>query len=155
MIDTVDEEQAEHLDPLRAKHLFALEVFLDRAPDHPPHDSAAIDVAVGLALAEPAHVARHIQLHSRRLALAALQLTDGDVAVDVATGAIGQIVAVAHDHRLALDLSQLLHVDFDRRGRRTLARLDPDELHVGGVVRAANLDACDVDPLDQLLVVGL
>ena len=112
LLHRVDEEQAQHLDALRAQALLLVQVLLDGAADHLALHGQRVHVAVGLAGPQVVLAAGKAQLHEL-VALRDADLADAAVAIDRPPGGLLQVVAVLHGDLLALDAACRLHVQLD------------------------------------------
>ena len=154
-VDAGDEEEAEHLDALRAEAKLLVEVLADGAADHLARDLVLVDGAVALALPEEEAVAGDAELDGG--AVAGADLADAEVLVELAAGLLLEVVAVEALDGLAADARLRLDVELqgDGDGRAPAALVDGEDLDVGRVVGVLDGGRGDLDLLDELALVGV
>lgn len=163
----VDEEEAQHLDPLGAQASLLIEVLPDGPADQLVLNGAGVDVAVGFAQAEVVLAAGSAEF-DELVALLDPDLTDTEVAVDGAAGGLFEIVAILDDPLLAADRSSgRLDVEFDlgADGPAPVARrqqpevgavvgiLDRSRRHLDLFHQSAFIGVDGVEPVDHLILV--
>ena len=108
-VHRVDEEQRQHLDPLRPQPLLLVQVLADRAVDHQPLDRGRVHVAEGLARPQVVLATRCPELHVL-VAGGHADLANEVVRVLRAARRLLEVVSVLDDLLDALHAVQRLHV---------------------------------------------
>ena len=153
-IHRVDEEQAEHLDPLRAQALLLGEVLADGAADHLPRHHAGVHVAPRFAPAQVALAAGDSKF-DQFLSWPDANLPDAATAVEDAARGLFEIITVLHGLLLAPDPPRSLDVQFDARADRPAAVAGRHQTDVGPVMGVLHGCRGHLDLLHELALVGV
>ena len=153
-IHRVDEEQAEHLDPLRAQALLLGEVLANGAADHLPRHHAGVHVAPRFAPAQVVLAAGDPKF-DQFLPSPDADLPDAAAAVEGAAGGLFEIITVLHGRLLAPDPPGGLDVQFDARADRPAAVAGRHQTDVRPVMGVLHGCRGHLDLLHELALVGV
>ena len=151
-IHRVDEEQAEHLDPLRAQALLLVAMLADGAADHFALHGQRFHVAVCFAFPQEPFVAGHAKF-DELVARLDPNLADAARAIHRALRHRFEIVAVLDRHRLAPHAALRFDVQFDFCTDDAAPAAGGKHADVRGVVGVLDRGRRDLDLLHQLALV--
>ena len=111
-VHRIDEEKAQHLDPLGAQALLLVEMLPDGPADHLALDGEGVHVAPGFSQPEVALPAGYAEL-DELVPFFGADFADAAITVDAAARRLFEILAVLDDLRSTPDLARRLDVELD------------------------------------------
>ncbi len=112
LLNGIDKDQAQDLDPLRTQSFFLVQVLLDSTANHFPLYGQRIHIAVRFPDTKEVLAPGHAQFQEL-VALLDPDFTHAAIFVDGAVRGLFQVVAVLVTHFLAPDTRGCLHVQLD------------------------------------------